>query len=599
LAGITKGLNEGQRQQYLEDLQNMARDSRVVLPEGCDLKAISRSDGTRASIHNETITWADQAITITIAGQLTTTEGTEGFSSGQVQKQVLASILRAQEETFSTTVGEQALTDWAILSADWTGATLYPRWQIQDPTDLTAQGFAAKQLSDSIEGINRALAMDDVRIDIKALMEQTGLPIVALPEKVDQAASQKLQLAPTDIARVVTINEARASIGLPPKPGPEGDRPISDVASEEGIKEAAAEEAIANSIHTRSGMRLRSLRQAAPYTVVDDEPPDSFQIFALGDNESDKGNAVLTREGMAQIIARMGSRDVMIDLEHLSLDPKAPNYDPDARGHVRLEGRDDGLWAVEVKWNEDGDRRLRGKLQRYVSPAFYVDEKDNQTITELVNIALTSLPATTYGQPLVAANKGSIAMDFEQMLAALRIKLGLSEDAPIEEILVKVLDAMNPGTADDAPADEPAGDGVAEMTDDTEGDEEPEALADTPDEEEPATEKEKLNSAMALAKAANRRSRNLEKKVNANARAGLIRRNRAKLPGKLIQWAKKAPMSVLKDFLKDAPDFGEDTIREPEAPVVKLSREDLAYCERFGTDPEKVRAIRARDGRRG
>jgi len=616
LAGLTKGLSEAQREDFLEDLKGLARDSRVVLPEGCDLKAISRSDGTSASIHSETIEWADQAITITIAGQLTTTEGTEGFSSGQVQKQVLASLLRSQEETFSTTVGEQALTDWARLSVGWQGATLYPRWQIQDPNDLTAQGYAAKQLADSIESINRALSADNVRIDIKQVMERTGLPITSVPTAAEAEVTQKLQLAPTDIARAVTINEARASIGLPAEEG--GERKLAEVAQKEEIETVAAEEAITentkaryrrhiegrSALHTRAKpkLQLRSLRQAPAINAADDNPPERFLLFAMGDNDSDKGNARLTPEGIQSIFALLGSRDVMIDLEHLSLDKDSPNYDPDARGWLRLEADDSGLWATDTKWTADGRRRLEQKLQRYISPAFYCDPEDNETIIELVNIALTSLPATTYGQPLVAASKG-MQMDTEQMMAALRVKLGLAEDAPIEEILVKVLDAMGP-TEEPAAEPEPEPEAAPEVIEELSEEEDPEAMTATEEEDPTALSEEgekpdeASRAAIALAKLTNKRLDKIEKQMKKQSREALIRRNRAKLPGNLLKWARNAPLPVLRDYLAEAPAIADDSLITPEPEPVTLSRRDKELCDKFGTDPDKVKAIRERDSRR-
>lgn len=102
----------------------------------------------------------------------------------------------------------------------------------------------------------------------------------------------------------------------------------------------------------------------------------------------------------------------MIDLEHQSLtDGIAP--DPtakDARGWCQLELRADGsLWAVNVTWTDDGAARLRGKRQRYVSPAFSVDLETNR-ITQIINVAITAIPATHDTPALVAATKNVAAL---------------------------------------------------------------------------------------------------------------------------------------------------------------------------------------------
>ena len=92
--------------------------------------------------------------------------------------------------------------------------------------------------------------------------------------------------------------------------------------------------------------------------------------------------------------------DLAIDLEHQMLECEIP-ADPtarDARGWCGLEVRPDGsLWAINVQWTEDGAARLKGKRQRYISPAFSFDMETRQVL-ELTNIALVSMPATE-GRP--------------------------------------------------------------------------------------------------------------------------------------------------------------------------------------------------------
>jgi len=95
--------------------------------------------------------------------------------------------------------------------------------------------------------------------------------------------------------------------------------------------------------------------------------------------------------------------DCMLDLEHLSLDQESNAYDPDARAWFQLEVRNGELWAVNVRWTDDGARRLREKTQRYISPAFSID--DEGRVTEIVNVALVAMPATHGTPALVAANR--------------------------------------------------------------------------------------------------------------------------------------------------------------------------------------------------
>ncbi len=141
-------------------------------------------------------------------------------------------------------------------------------------------------------------------------------------------------------------------------------------------------------------------------SIAGDDPPSEFRIFAAGWNDTEKGSFLFDEEAAASVMAAFEkwAIDVPIDLEHQMLEGDA-SADPtarDARGWCRLEVRDGELWAVNVTWTPDGEARLREKRQRYISPAFSFDENDR--VTQIVNVAITALPATHGAQELVAAS---------------------------------------------------------------------------------------------------------------------------------------------------------------------------------------------------
>jgi phage I-like protein len=141
------------------------------------------------------------------------------------------------------------------------------------------------------------------------------------------------------------------------------------------------------------------------------EPPTEFRIFKRGVNETTKGPVVFDDAAAASVMAAYTAQgvDLMIDLAHQSLDDSAEAREDagDARGWFRLALRNGELWAVDVKWTPDGERRLRERTQRYVSPCVYTD-KDDRAV-EIVNVALCAMPATIGARPLVAASKSFTA----------------------------------------------------------------------------------------------------------------------------------------------------------------------------------------------
>lgn len=205
-----------------------------------------------------------------------------------------------------------------------------------------------------------------------------------------------------------------------------------------------------------------------------------FRIFAAGKNTTAKGEFIFDEQAARAVMAAYEAHgaDVMIDLEHLSVsDPdRSVNFDPDARGWCKLEVRMGELWATQVSWTPDGTMRLTERRQRYISPCFAFDESTRR-VTEILNIAITALPASDNLDPLVAASRRvqRLALaegetmtteEFQKIAEALE----LGPDATIEDVVAtisamvkKLQDATNPGSAEEPPAAEPA-EGTPEAT---------------------------------------------------------------------------------------------------------------------------------------
>lgn len=219
--------------------------------------------------------------------------------------------------------------------------------------------------------------------------------------------------------------------------------------------------------------------------LTGDEPPREFRIFAAGWNETENGTYLFDVESAAAVMSAYQRHgvDKMLDLEHMSLAPDSLNYDPDARGWCRIELRGGELWAVDVRWTPDGERRLREKTQRYVSPAFEIDP-DTKRITKIVNIAITALPATHATPALVAANalypqEQGGGMTAEQ-LAQLAEILGMGSEAMVEDVLAAVAAVVKKvaeAAAGPAPEAAPAPEAMAEGEEPKPEEEEEKAVA--------------------------------------------------------------------------------------------------------------------------
>jgi phage I-like protein len=128
--------------------------------------------------------------------------------------------------------------------------------------------------------------------------------------------------------------------------------------------------------------------------------PREFRIFPFGKVETTKGTFLFTPEDAQRVLQawRDWGNRLSLDYEHQALEPVANGPTP-AAGWFDLEVRPDGLWAVNVEWTSRALELLRNREYRYFSPAFRVEDGH---IVELINIALTNLPATKRMEPLVA-----------------------------------------------------------------------------------------------------------------------------------------------------------------------------------------------------
>lgn len=240
-----------------------------------------------------------------------------------------------------------------------------------------------------------------------------------------------------------------------------------------------------------------------PPEVSEAPLPTEFLLFkgplstsTNGDVIFDAAAAESVREAWLRHWGTLDGHNLMIDLDHAAL------FQPssDAMGWARLDfsrGTPEApeLWAVDVRWTEEGARRLRSRTQRFTSPTFTTvpsGEKTPPRVTKLINVALTALPATDGLEALVAASMFARpaqdpfrpmtrAMDTAVDMVKLAEGLGLTPEATPEDILATMQALAARMAADLAPEAEPAPE--------SEAPEAPEALAAKPEEEDMAETK--------------------------------------------------------------------------------------------------------------
>lgn len=357
---------------------------------------------------------------------------------------------------------------------------------------------------------------------------------------------------------------------------------------------------------------------------ADGEPPTEFLIFRPGLNTSLNGDYLFDEQAARDVMAAWASHgvDKMVDLEHLSLDDKAPNYDPDARAWCKLELRDGHLYGVSATWTPDGVRRLRERTQRYLSPTFPFD-KETKRVKWLHNIALTAQPALD-GIPALVAARANLTTDDEstgvaimaegdsskaisdilkavgmdpKMPAKVAAALGLDATATLDDIsgaiakfsaMVRKAEELLKG--DPAETEEPA-----ESPPESEASASPDMATATAKYEKLLAGVEQLTARMA------KQDAEAAAKVEADERAKLVAERR--WPTELLEWAgdKATPLAELKRLsvkfpfvtapVSDATSGG--TTGGQAAGAHGLTERELRICKDTGCAPEEFAALKA------
>lgn len=322
------------------------------------------------------------------------------------------------------------------------------------------------------------------------------------------------------------------------------------------------------------------LLQVGPQGV----PPTEFRVFAMGKNETSKGTFELDTESAEAVLAAFathGMDRMPIDFDH----GMVSGDNPKAAGWAQLEVRPDGLWATNVEWTPAAEQALKDREFRFISPAFRTDKNDR--IVEVVNAALTNLPATKNALPLVAGQEPDASEVTQSKQSP-----GKGTENPMSEQLLKLLGAADEGEA---------------LVIATEINTLSKQLLK-------ATGARTLSDAMAVVDAnaaLPAEVKRLSEEVD-QLHAAEATRKKATLIDELVTagklrpqqrgWAERMPYDLLKDYGEDAQVFGDPVTssgKEPEAKPIILSDETKALAKAMGLTEEEFIEERRDEEKRG
>lgn len=191
-----------------------------------------------------------------------------------------------------------------------------------------------------------------------------------------------------------------------------------------------------------------------------ENPPSEFRIFAAGSFETTKGVFVFDDKAAASVMSAAADwgNEFPVDYDHAMLGflMVDPAESAKAAGWFTPALRDGELWATNVSWTPRGAQKLQDREFRYISPAF--NRSEDGHVTELVNVALTNLPATKHQNPLVA-HRGEESKEptmWKTLLALLSVAENATEDQAVAAVKTmlgresELLSALDADTHDKA-----------------------------------------------------------------------------------------------------------------------------------------------------
>lgn len=246
VAYVPQSAKEDQKDAFEEELAAADGEMVIRVPVGDGgrqagwgvemIEAKSRTGNTFESFLRALNTCVD----IGVLGQnLTTEAGTSGTGGsramGQVHAQVKIQYAR-DDARIADCLRRQGLVHWARLNHGDPALAPVVTYDVDPPENELEEAQTIQALG---AGMTQLVAVSP-RLDVDSVLENFGLPLLSDEEfAARQSTAADLTLNATAQGQIVTVNEARSSLGLGPWPGADGDLPVSEFLDKYAPKVAA------------------------------------------------------------------------------------------------------------------------------------------------------------------------------------------------------------------------------------------------------------------------------------------------------------------------------------------------------------------------
>lgn len=141
------------------------------------------------------------------------------------------------------------------------------------------------------------------------------------------------------------------------------------------------------------------IRLSEVVTIELATPPSEVRLIKFGRTETLKGDYYLDMESALVIMQKYKTRGLYLCFDYGHGAVSGQNEDQSkAAGWFDLQLKEDGIYAVDIKWTPKAADMIANREYLYISPAIILSE--DKKVIRIINCALTNLPATDNLEPL-------------------------------------------------------------------------------------------------------------------------------------------------------------------------------------------------------
>lgn len=263
---VPEGAQQTAKDDFYAGVANRGSDGAVMVPvnkDGRDKGYDVVLEEAKARTHEVFFGLLDRVdtnIAVDVLGQNLTTEVHGGSLAASKTHDNIRIDKKREDARIGPSIRTQVLTYWAYYNYGDPELAPRPEYQVEPPDDETKEATALKTLGEALT----AFAMVGAPIDQRAILDHAGVPMTSDDEtsmddedataaadgvQVPGADAKGVTLTPSAIGAIVTVNEARAQIGLGPlagengQPSPDGSLTIAEYQSKHADDIASAAKA--------------------------------------------------------------------------------------------------------------------------------------------------------------------------------------------------------------------------------------------------------------------------------------------------------------------------------------------------------------------